>query len=181
MRTSSYTLFPTALGDCGVVWGDAGIRGVILPEPDRERTLARLLRRSPSAIEDSPPAEVQAAIEGMTALLTGDAVDLTGVRLDTEGQDEFHRRAAEVARTIPPGQTMTYGEIARRLGEPHAAQAVGQAMGRNPFPIIVPCHRVVAAGGRTGGFSAPGGARTKLKMLEIEGALNAHTLPLFAR
>jgi len=117
----------------------------------------------------------------MTGLLRGEHRDLTGIRLDAEGMDPFHRRAGEAARAIPPGQTRTYGQLAAQLGEPRLAQAVGQAMGKNPFPIIVPCHRVVAAGGKTGGFSAPGGSKTKLKMLQIEGALNADALPLFAR
>ena len=87
--------------------------------------------------------------------------------------------AAVIARAIPPGSTLTYGEIARRLGDPGAAQAVGQAMGHNPWPIVVPCHRVLGAGGKVGGFSAPGGAKTKLRMLEIEGALKPERLPLF--
>lgn len=181
MSTLSYSLFDTPIGPCAVVWGDKGIRGVLLPEPDAERTRARLLKRFPAAMETGPPPEIAAAIEAMTALLRGEPRDLTGIRLDTEGQDPFHRRACEAARAIPPGQTRTYGQLAAQLGEPHGAQAVGQAMGKNPFPIIVPCHRVVAAGGKSGGFSAPGGARTKLKMLEIEGALSADALPLFAR
>ena len=180
MTQLSYTLFETALGPCGVVWGEHGIRGVMLPEPDLERTRARLLRKFPDAAEGAPPPEIQEAIDCMTALLLGEPADLTGIRLDAEGLDPFHRRAGEMARAIPPGQTLTYGQLAARLGEPGAAQAVGQAMGKNPFPIIVPCHRVVAAGGKMGGFSAPGGARTKLKMLEIEGALRPDALPLFA-
>ena len=180
MSTTSYALFETSIGPCAVVWGDAGLRGVVLPEPDAARTRARVLRKFPEAAEAEPSPEVQAAIDGMTALLRGEHVDLTGFELDTAGMDPFHLRAAAVARAIPPGEVMTYGQIAARLGEPHAAQAVGQAMGKNPFPIIVPCHRVVAAGGRMGGFSAPGGARTKQKMLEIEGALGAESLPLFA-
>ena len=105
------------------------------------------------------------------ALLGGARPDLTSVPLDLSGVPEFHRRAYEVARTIPPGRTLTYGDIAHRLGQPGSAQAVGQAMGHNPFPIIVPCHRVLAAGGKDGGFSARGGVGTKRRMLVIEGAL----------
>jgi methylated-DNA-[protein]-cysteine S-methyltransferase len=180
MSTARYALFETAIGTCAVAWGQAGIRGVFLPESDPERTRARVLRRLPAAVEAEPSPEIARAVDGMSALLRGEAVDLSGVKLDTSGQDPFHVRAAAVARTIPPGQVMTYGQIAARLGEPQAAQAVGQAMGKNPFPIIVPCHRVVAAGGKMGGFSAPGGGRTKLKMLEIEGALRPDALPLFA-
>ena len=180
MTQPSFTLFETAIGACGVVWGERGILAVQLPEADTERTRARVLRRFPDAQDAPPPQPVQSAIEAMIALLQGEHVDLTGVELDMDGLDPFNRRACDLARTIPPGQTMTYGQIASRLGEPNAAQAVGQAMGKNPFPIIVPCHRVTAAGGKMGGFSAPGGARTKLKMLEIEGALSAEALPLFA-
>jgi methylated-DNA-[protein]-cysteine S-methyltransferase len=181
MSTLSYALFETAIGPCAVIWSERGIRGVLLPETDTERTRARVLKRFPGAVEQTPPAGVAGAIDGMTALLGGEPADLTGIGLDTEGMDPFHRRAGEAARAIPPGQTRTYGQLAAQLGEPHAAQAVGQAMGKNPFPIIVPCHRVVAAGGKTGGFSAPGGSRTKLKLLQIEGALNPEALPLFAR
>jgi methylated-DNA-[protein]-cysteine S-methyltransferase len=181
MSTSSFALFETAIGPCAIVWGAAGIRGTFLPERDLERTRARVLRKFPQAAEASPPAEIASAIDKMTALLSGEPADLTGIRLDVSGLDPFHVRAAAVARSIPPGQTMTYGQIASRLGEPHAAQTVGQAMGKNPFPIIVPCHRVVGSGGKMGGFSAPGGARTKLRMLEIEGALRPDALPLFAR
>ena len=148
MSELSYALFDTAIGPCALVWGEAGLRGTFLPEPDRERTRARVIRKFPGAVEAEPSAEAAGAIEGMTALLRGEPADLTGLRLDTAGMDPFHLRAAAVARAIPPGRTMTYGQIATQLGEPHAAQAVGQAMGKNPFPIIVPCHRVVAAGGR---------------------------------
>ena len=110
------------------------------------------------------------------ALLSGERRDLSFVALDMEGVPELHRRVYEVARTIPPGETLTYGEIARRLGDPRQARAVGQALAQNPFAIVVPCHRVLAAGGRTGGFSAPGGTGTKLRILEIEGA-RARAIP----
>ena len=179
MQTRGFTLFDTAIGCCAVAWGDAGLTGVFLPEADRARTQARLERRHPDAVPMEPPDRVRAAIAGMTALLDGEPVDLTGVELDMQDGPDFFRRAWALARAIPPGQTVTYGELARRLGEPGAARAVGEAMGKNPFPIVVPCHRVVAAGGRTGGFSAPGGAATKLRMLKIEGALSTNTLPLF--
>ena len=180
MDSEHFALFGTTIGACAILWGPAGVRGVMLPEPDEARTRARLLRRSPGAAEAEPPPQIRAAIDAMTALLAGEPADLSWIELDMAGMDPFHRRACEAAREIAPGRTVTYGQLAARLGEPGAAQAVGQAMGRNPFPIIVPCHRVLAAGGRTGGFSAPGGARTKLKMLEIEGALAPEALPLFA-
>jgi methylated-DNA-[protein]-cysteine S-methyltransferase len=181
MRTRGYTLFETAIGCCGVVWGDAGVVGVWLPEQDEARTRARIRRRHPDAEEAAPPERIAEATARMTALLDGARDDLADVELDTDGHPEFFRRVWAAARTIPPGRTLTYGELASRIGEPGAARAVGEAMGRNPFPIIVPCHRVVAANGRTGGFSAPGGSRTKLRMLGIEGALAPETLPLFGR
>src|SRR5262249_25431219 len=108
-----------------------------------------------------------------------EAVDLTGIGLDESRVPEFHRRVYAIARSIPPGGTLTYGDIANRLGDPTLARAVGQALGENPFPIIVPCHRVLAANGRLGGFSAPGGTTTKLKLLRIEGADAAAQLELF--
>jgi len=108
---------------------------------------------------------------GMTALLRGERVSLDDVALDMEGVQPFHRRVFELARTIPAGRTSTYGELATRLGDPGSARAVGEALGRNPFPIVVPCHRVLAATGKLGGFSAHGGATTKRRMLIIEGAL----------
>ena len=113
---------------------------------------------------------MQHAIDGIVALLSGDATDLSAVALDMERVPAFDRRVYEVARTIGPGETLTYGDIAARLGDPGAAREVGQALGRNPFAVIVPCHRVIAAGGKTGGFSANGGVTTKLRLLEIERA-----------
>jgi methylated-DNA-[protein]-cysteine S-methyltransferase len=129
-----------------------------------------VLRRWPDAHEEPPPPAAQHAVDGVVALLSGAAVDLSAVPLDMERVPAFERRVYEVARTIPPGQTLTYGEVAARLGDPGAAREVGQALGRNPFAVIVPCHRVVAAGGKTGGFSATGGVTTKLRLLEIERA-----------
>jgi O-6-methylguanine DNA methyltransferase len=127
-------------------------------------------RRHPGARETLPPPDVQRAIETIAAHLRGEAADFSGIGLDMNGLPEFHRRVYEVARAIPSGETLSYGEIAARLGEPSAAREVGRALGRNPFPIVVPCHRVLAAGGKTGGFSAPGGVATKLRLLAIEGA-----------
>ena len=118
-------------------------------------------------------------MDGISALLRGEATDLSSAVLDMEQVPTFNRRVYEVARTIPRGSTLTYGEIAARLGERQLAREVGQALGQNPFAIVVPCHRVVAAGGKPGGFSARGGVKTKLRMLAIEGAPAAGTLPLF--
>jgi methylated-DNA-[protein]-cysteine S-methyltransferase len=170
-RAIGITVFGTALGACGIAWSEGGVAGVQLPEPDAAATRARLRRRFPEARESAPTAEVQGAIDGIVALLGGGQNDLTAVTLDWGDVGEFERRVYELARTIPPGATLTYGEVARRLGDPSLARAVGQALGRNPFAIVVPCHRVLAAGGRTGGFSAGGGVETKAALLRIEGAM----------
>jgi methylated-DNA-[protein]-cysteine S-methyltransferase len=124
---------------------------------------------------------VRGAIDGIVALLGGEARDLSDVELDMRQVAPFHRRVYEAARAIPPGATLSYGEIAARLGEPGAARDVGSALGQNPFPIIVPCHRVVGAKGKLGGFSAHGGVKTKLRLLSIEGVQAPGTAPLFER
>jgi methylated-DNA-[protein]-cysteine S-methyltransferase len=164
-----YALFDTAIGRCGIAWGERGIVGLLLPEATDGGTRARLQRRFPTGSDAVPPPEVAQAIEGITALLNGDVVDLSDVELDMEGVPAFHRRVYDVVREIPPGGTMSYGEVAAWAGAPGAARAVGQALGNNPFAIVVPCHRVLAAGGRIGGFSANGGITTKRRLLAIEG------------
>ena len=171
MTATRYALFATALGTCAIAWGDRGIVRTFLPEPSAEAVRARLLRRVPGASEAEPPDDVRRTIEEITRLFAGEPVDLTWVPLDDATVPELHRRVYAAAREIPPGSTLTYGEIARRLGDVTLARAVGEALGRNPFPIVVPCHRVLAAGGRTGGFSARGGTETKMALLRIEGAV----------
>jgi methylated-DNA-[protein]-cysteine S-methyltransferase len=170
MTGYGFTLFDTAIGRCGIAWSERGVVGVQLPEAGEPETRARMLNRFPAAGEAAPPPEVQRALDSIVALLHGEASDLSAIALDMEGVPPFHRRVYEVARTIPPGKTLSYGAIAARLDARGAARAVGQALGRNPFPIVVPCHRVLAAGGKVGGFSAHGGNTTKLRMLAIEGA-----------
>ena len=172
-------LFDTAIGRCGLAWSERGIVGLQLPESNDRDTRRRLLRRAPGAREMSPPPTVQRAIDSIVALLGGEASDLAGVTLDLDGVPSFDRGVYEVARTIPLGATLSYGEIAARLGDRTLARDVGQALGRNPFAIVVPCHRVVAAGGKLGGFSANGGITTKLRLLAIEGAPVNAPLPLF--
>ncbi len=164
-----FALFDTALGQCGVAWGSGGVLGVQLPEANAGETRARLLQRFPGADEAPPPPNARRVCEGVAALLRGDASDLSTIALDMDGAPPFHRRVYEAARAIPPGATMSYGELAARLGAPGAARAVGQALARNPFVVIVPCHRVLAAGRKLGGFSAHGGLATKLRLLAIEG------------
>jgi methylated-DNA-[protein]-cysteine S-methyltransferase len=165
----NWALFDASIGRCGIVWSERGIVAVQLPETGERETQVRLLRSRPEAIESVPPDNVQAAIDAITALLRGERIDLSFIPLDVAGVPEFHRRVYDIARTIAPGSTLTYGDIAKRLGDVTLSRAVGQALGRNPFVVIVPCHRVLAAGGKVGGFSAPGGAETKVRMLKIEG------------
>ncbi len=179
MMDRAYFLFDTAIGRCGIAWSARGITAVQLPEADERRTRARLLRRCPQAREETAPANVRRAIDGLVSLLRGEATDLSDIALDMDGVPPFNAQVYAVARTIPFGATLTYGEIAKRLGAGTDARAVGQAMGQNPFPLIVPCHRVVAAGRRSGGFSANGGVVTKLRLLAIDGAPVEGTLPLF--
>jgi methylated-DNA-[protein]-cysteine S-methyltransferase len=180
MTAQSFTLFDTAIGGCAIVWNERGIVGVQLPERDGASTWTRLMRRYPAAREAVAPDTVARAIDGIVALIAGEHRDLTDIVLDLEGVPEFNRRVYAVARTIAPGAPLTYGAIAGELGEPDA-RGVGEAMGQNPCPIIVPCHRVVAAGGKTGGFSAPGGAVTKRRLLAIEGARTETEPTLFDR
>lgn len=191
MTAPGHTVFDTAIGPVGIAWGERGLVALQLPEATPEATRRRLLRRlstKPGEAVSSQPGEavssqpslvppvVARAIAALTALLAGERVDLQDVALDLDGLAEFDRRVYEVARTIQPGETLTYGAIAERLGDPGAARDVGQAMGRNPFPLVVPCHRVVAAGGKLGGFSAAQGVVTKRRLLEIEGAVAQRSL-----
>jgi len=180
MRSSvAFALFDTAIGRCGIAWGTRGIVGVQLPESRETETRSRVLERFPDAREAPPPTEVRHAIDGIVAVLHGEPRELSAIALDMDDVPPFNRRVYEIARTIPPGATLSYGEIATRLNEPGAARAVGQALGRNPFAIVVPCHRVLAAGGRIGGFSANGGITTKLRILSIEGSRATGQLALF--
>lgn len=179
MTGQHFALFDTAIGVCGIEWGPRGINGVQLPMGSNEKTRNRIRQRRAETVEFEPTAEVQRAIERIIELLAGKPDDLRDIALDLEGVPEFNRGVYDMARSIPPGQTMTYGDIARRLGGVELSRDVGQALGRNPCPIVVPCHRVLAAGRKPGGFSARGGVTTKLKMLAIEGAPVNHTPSLF--
>ncbi len=181
MSAPAFSLFDTPIGACGIVWNAAGIVGLQLPATNADATRARMVRRWSGAVESPRPPGVERAIERVQSLLAGEAVDLGDIPLDLADVPDFHRRVYEVARTIPAGETLTYGEIARRLGAPHEAREVGQALGRNPVAIIVPCHRVLAADGKMGGFSASGGVATKRRILEIEGAAALSAGPLFER
>ena len=179
MTGQHFAIFDTAIGRCGIAWGPRGINSVQLPMGSEDKTRARIRQRHGDIAEAPPPAEVQSAIDGIIELLAGKPNDLSDVVLDLDGVPEFNRGVYEIARAIPPGKTLTYGDIAKKLGGVELSRDVGQALGRNPCPIVVPCHRVLAAGGKPGGFSANGGVVTKLKMLAIEGAVVNHTPSLF--
>lgn len=170
MMEQNFALFETAIGACGVVWSARGLLGVQLPEVNERATRARLEQRHPLAREATPPSDVLNAIDGIKALLAGERRDLADIVIDNDGVPEFNTRVYAIVRKVPPGETITYGEIAEKLGDKLLARAVGQAMGENRCPIVMPCHRVLAASGKSGGFSAPGGVITKLKLLTIEGA-----------
>jgi methylated-DNA-[protein]-cysteine S-methyltransferase len=170
-KLSRFAVATTPQGAIGVVWSDAGIVATWMHAPTVERSRAHLRGGYPAAIEAVPPAAVVHAMNEVAGLLGGQRLDLRDVALDMSAVPDFDRRVYELARTIPPGTTMTYGEVAKALGEePMRARDVGVALSRNPFAPIVPCHRVVAAGGKLGGYSAPGGTSTKRRLLEIEGA-----------
>ena len=174
-----YALFDTAIGWAGFAWGDQGLVGVHLPERDPQTARESFLRRFPDAAEAAPPADLTPTLEAIRALMRGEKADLTEAPLDIDRVPEFNAKVYAIARSIPPGETLTYGEIAVKLGDKLLARDVGAALGKNPWPIIVPCHRVTAAGGKLGGFSARGGAQTKLKLLTIEQAHAAGEPDLF--
>jgi methylated-DNA-[protein]-cysteine S-methyltransferase len=162
----AFCLFDTAVGRCGIAWSGVGVTRFQWPEANDAATRARLVRKD---VESEPPPAIQSVIERVRSLFTGGMDDLSDVPVDLEGRPEFHRRVWEAILKIPPGRTTTYGELARSLGDPGAAQAVGQALGRNPIPVIIPCHRVLGANGWRGGFTAPGGVDTKTRLLLLEG------------
>jgi methylated-DNA-[protein]-cysteine S-methyltransferase len=176
-RQRQHCLLDTPLGPIGLAWSEQGLARLQLPEAERATTERRL-----AATAHSRPAPPLAAIADAIGLLqrycAGERVDFAALALDLADAPPFHRQVYEAARVVGWGETATYGEIARRVGEPGAARAVGQALGRNPIAIIVPCHRILASGGRIGGFSAHGGARAKARLLALEGVHAGGTPPL---
>jgi methylated-DNA-[protein]-cysteine S-methyltransferase len=169
MPGRGYTIFDTTIGRCGIAWGDSGVVGVQLPEAREIETRGRMLRQYPDARELRPPLNVEIAIDGIVALLHGGPCDFSDVAIDMGGVPPFNRRVYEFARTIPRGETRTYGEVAASLRASGAAHSVAQAISRNPFMIIVPCHRVLEAGSYTDRISPNGGAISKRRLLSIEG------------
>ena len=166
----AFTVFASAIGDCALAWNDIGVLGVWLPEASAARLRARVVKRFAQATETAPDVRASAAITAITALLRGERVDLDTIRIDDSRLDPFDRRVYAAARTIAPGRVVSYAELAARVGADASAREVGQSLGRNPFAIVVPCHRIVAASGELGGFSAPGGTATKRRLLTIEDA-----------
>ncbi len=170
MAGRGYSIFDTGIGRCGIAWSHAGIVGVQLPEAREIETRRRLFQLYPDAREQRPPADVELAIEGIVALLRGESGDLSDLTLDMDGVPAFHARVYAFTRGIPRGETLTYGEIAAKLRLSGAVHSVAQAPARNPFVIIVPCHRVLEAGGYADKISPNGGAISKRRLLSIEGA-----------
>ena len=179
MAGRAYTIFDTGIGRCGVAWGDAGIVGVQLPEAREIETRKRLYRLYPDARETRPPANIEPAVEGIVTLLRGESSDFSNVTLDMSGIHGFYQRVYQITRAIPRGETRTYREIATRFGASGATHSVAQAIARNPFVIIVPCHRVLEADGHADKMSPFGGTISKRRLLSIEGVGNPSGKTLF--
>ena len=173
MSGRGYTIFDTMIGRCGIAWGQAGIVGVQLPEAREIETRRRLYQLYPDSREQRPPPDVEVAIEGIVALLRGKPGDLSDIALDLSGIHAFNQRVYQLTQAIPRGETRTYGEIATRLGASGAVHSVAQALAKNPFVIIVPCHRVLEAGSYADKMSPHGGSISKRRLLSIEGARSA--------
>lgn len=171
MEKYSFAFFDTAFGRAAIAWSEAGIAALAFPGGDEQTMKRSLSKRAPEAREAEPPDAVRRLIDDVRALFEGDRRDLAYAVLDLEGIGEFERGVYRQTLKIPPGETATYGDIARALGDVALSQRVGQALGRNPFPIVVPCHRVVGSDGRMTGFSAPGGTDAKMRLLKREGGL----------
>lgn len=165
---AAYTLFDTAIGRCGIAWRDDAVAGFVMCGSDEGAATSRLASRHRAQPAEPPPA-IAVIIARVRRMLDGERIDLADVPVALD-VPEFERRVYEALRQVPPGETITYGALAQRVGSPGAAQAVGAAMGRNPIPVIIPCHRVLAGSGKSGGFSAPGGVATKFRILQIERA-----------
>lgn len=174
-----FHIFETEIGRAGLAWSEKGLVGAHLPERDAGVVRRSFAKRFPGSEEAPAPQAFRDVIDGVKALLRGEAVDLSTAPLDLERVADFDAKVYAIARSIPAGRTMTYGEVAAELGDRLLARDVGAALARNSWPILVPCHRVTAAGGRLGGFSARGGAKTKLRLLAIEGAAAAAQADLF--
>ncbi len=167
-----HVIFPTPFGICGLAWDDSRVVRFQLPEATEALTRSRLSRGGdPEVAEAEVPPWVRQALGLVRAHLGGEPRDLSGIALDWSLVSDFQRAVYLQAQAIPPGSIRSYGEVARALAlGPESARAVGVALATNPWPLLVPCHRVVSAGGKMTGFSAPGGVRTKTRLLALEGA-----------
>jgi methylated-DNA-[protein]-cysteine S-methyltransferase len=165
----NYAIFDTGIGRCGIVWSEAGVAAVQLPEAREIDTRRRLFRLYPEAREIRPPTMVQIAMEGIDALLRGRQVDLSDVTLDVRSVTAFNQRVYELTRSIPRGETRTYNEVASQLRRTGAAHSVAEAISKNPFMVIVPCHRVLEAGHYADKSSPFGGTISKRHLLSLEG------------
>jgi methylated-DNA-[protein]-cysteine S-methyltransferase len=170
-RAAHHHLFDTAIGECGVAWNLHGLAGVQLPEKDRGQTELRLAVKCRSTPAADVPPWVQSLIGDIQRYLAGRPIDFSSVTVDLDGIDDFRRKLYAALREVRFGHTVTYGELAKQLGSTgwEGARDVGEAMGKNPVPVVIPCHRVLAAGNKPGGFSAYGGTATKQKLLALEG------------
>jgi methylated-DNA-[protein]-cysteine S-methyltransferase len=165
-----YHVFETAMGFCAIAWSDAGISCFQLPTKSADATDRLMRRRAPGAEPGALPEDIAAVVEAAKRYFAGEDMDFASVRVDLAGQDAFFAQIYEALRRVGWGRTTTYGALAKEVGAGReAARDVGEAMAKNPAPLIIPCHRVLAAGGKLGGFSAPGGSKTKTRMLELEG------------
>jgi len=174
-----YCIFETAAGFCAIAWSDIGVVRFQLPMKRAQSAERLLVRRVPDAKPGEPPADIAAAIAAAMRYFEGEETDFSRVKLDLRDQDALFKKIYDAARRVGWGRTTTYGALAREIGAgPEAARDVGAAMAKNPTPLIIPCHRVLAAGGKVGGFSAPGGAATKIRMLELEGVRLAPPPPI---
>ena len=176
--TNAFAVFETALGWCALSWSEAGIVAGRLPQPGEAGVRAAMVKRF-GEVEAAPPPFAAEAVAGVQALMADGTTDLSHIQLDMAAIPPLHVQLYAIARAIPPGETLTYGEVAERLGDKNLAREVGRGLGLNPFPPIVPCHRILAASGKTGGFSAPGGVETKMKLLNLERARTTSAPSLF--
>ena len=176
----SYLLLDTPLGACGIAWGSRGLVRLQLPEATREATQRRVATAGRRPAAAPLLAEIEHTASSLVRYFAGEPVDLSGIEVDLDRVPAFHREIYAALRSVPWGATVTYGDLARQVGSPGSARAVGQAMGRNPVPVVIPCHRVLASGQGLGGFSAPGGLTTKQRLLALEKATAIDKLPLFA-
>ncbi len=174
----SYCLFETGIGTCAVAWTERGLKRVQLPDTDATATERHVSGEAGRSSRTDPPPSILECVQLLQAYFRGDRIDFRGVRLDDEGISQFNTKIYRALSEVAYGTTTTYGALARSVGAPGASRAVGVAMARNPWPIVIPCHRVLASGQRIGGFSAPGGQMTKERLLTLEGSSVVDGTPL---